>query len=80
MKRGFDQIQAKAGIVTGYTPHNLRDSFITNQFRAGVDPELVRQMAGHSSLETTMKYYYLAKQSDKAKAIKRVSESFSQTG
>lgn len=79
-KRGFDKIQAKAGIEAGYTPHNLRDSFITNLFRKGVDPELVRQMAGHSDLATTMKYYYLAKRSDKAKAVKRVSESFSQTG
>jgi integrase len=79
IKRGYDKIQAKAGIEMGYTPHNLRDSFITNQFRAGADPELVRQTAGHSSLETTMKYYYLAKSSDKAKAINRVSESFSQT-
>jgi integrase len=36
-------------------------------------------MAGHSDLATTMKYYYLARQADKAKAIKRVSESFSET-
>ncbi len=37
--------------------HALRKTAITNWLEAGVPPHEVQRMAGHSSIETTMKHY-----------------------
>ena len=37
--------------------HALRKTCITNWLEDGVPPHEVQQLAGHSSIETTMKYY-----------------------
>lgn len=37
--------------------HSLRKTCITNWLEAGVPPHEVQRLAGHSSVETTMKYY-----------------------
>jgi integrase len=39
-----------------WTLHKFRRSFCTGLLRAGVDLETVREYAGHSDLETTMRY------------------------
>ena len=37
-------------------PHDLRRTFVTRLLEAGVDLNTVRQLAGHSSVQTTVKY------------------------
>jgi integrase len=37
--------------------HALRTSFITGRVKAGIHPEIVRQLARHSDITITMKYY-----------------------
>lgn len=39
------------------TPHGLRHSFATRMFDKGYDIKEVQMQLGHSSMETTMKYY-----------------------
>jgi integrase len=47
-----------AGIVKRVTPHTLRHAFATHAMRAGNDPETIRTLLGHESLETTMIYLH----------------------
>jgi len=37
-------------------PHDLRRTYVTWLLQAGVDLNTVRQMVGHSSIETTARY------------------------
>jgi integrase len=55
-RRGWKQICSKAA-VEGITFHDLRATCITEWFEQGMMPHEVQRLAGHSSIETTMKYY-----------------------
>lgn len=48
----------------GVTPHSLRHTFTTLALDAGADPRRVREMLGHSSMDTTMGYDHLRKRVD----------------
>ncbi|MCX7038095.1 MAG: tyrosine-type recombinase/integrase [Spirochaetes bacterium] len=50
-------VAAEAGIHNGLTISEIRRSFISLCAHKGIDPLLLRQLMGHSSLLTTMKYY-----------------------
>ena len=39
----------------------MRHSFISNLVASGVDLRTVKELAGHSNIQTTMKYAHLAK-------------------
>ena len=45
------------GKVFDATFHDLRATCITEWFEQGMMPHEVQRLAGHSSIETTMKYY-----------------------
>lgn len=49
-----------AGINKGkYGPHLLRHTFCTRLHQKGVDPFTIRDLAGHKSLNTTMRYIHI---------------------
>ena len=54
------RIVAKVGKASGLHqplfPHLLRHTYVTELLRAGLDIETVRELAGHSSIETTQRY------------------------
>lgn len=54
--RGYKRILRRAGVPVDAF-HSLRKSCVTNWLEGGVPPHEVQAMAGHASVETTMKYY-----------------------
>lgn len=48
--------RAMAAGVRGFSPHDLRRSFISSLLHAGVDLVTVSAMAGHANIATTAKY------------------------
>jgi len=58
-----------AGIEKDVTPHTLRKSGISYLLSKGVDIYTVSQLAGHSSVQTTDRYYSNLSNSEKSKRI-----------
>jgi len=60
---GFRKICEQAGLTLGpkqkarFTLHDLRRSALTRWSKAGMDIADLKAVAGHSSIETTLKYY-----------------------
>jgi integrase/recombinase XerD len=52
-------------------PHDLRRTFVTRLLDAGVDLNTARQLAGHSNVETTVKYD-LRDEQHQRKALKSI--------
>uniref|UniRef100_UPI004056A320 site-specific integrase n=1 Tax=Acetatifactor sp. TaxID=1872090 RepID=UPI004056A320 len=57
-------------------PHSLRHTFATAYVIHGGDPESLRLHIGHSSLDITQKYLYLANQFDFNTNIYKLDERF----
>ena len=55
-RRNWKMICKIAGILNG-TFHDLRATCITEWFENGMMPHEVQRLAGHASIETTMRYY-----------------------
>lgn len=51
-------------------PHDLRRTFVTRLLESGVDINTVRQLAGHSDIQTTVRYD-MRDEKEQRKAIKR---------
>lgn len=54
-KREFKELVEEVG--EKFTPYDCRHTFATLAKRSGVDPQTLRRMLGHASLQTTDKYY-----------------------
>jgi len=67
--REFNKITTKAGVRCTF--HNLRATCITQWLEAGLQPHEAKELAGHASIETTMKHYVATRQNllDKARNI-----------
>ncbi len=57
------------------TRHDMRRTGITRALVDGMPPVLVKEMAGHKSLSTTMQYYVKVTREDLRKAVDRLSIS-----
>ena len=78
----FDRIRRRAGVDEG-TFHDLRRTCITEWLENGLEPHEVRKLAGHASIETTMRYYVATRRAlnDKAReASQKVLLSIGATG
>ncbi len=60
--RPFERIKQRSG-VRDATFHDLRRTCITEWLENGLQPHEVMQLAGHSSVDTTMRYYTATRQS-----------------
>ena len=67
-QKGKPAVEKPAGIASPTTFHGLRRGYITRLIRAGVDADLVRRLARHRDLKTTMAHYASAELSDLAAA------------
>lgn len=45
--------------IDSYIFHDLRRAFITNAIKKGVEPEDLRLAVGHSTIQTTYKFYVM---------------------
>ena len=50
------QSRAQRAGVKSFTPHDLRRTFVSKLLNAGVDIAIVAKMAGHSNIQTTVRY------------------------
>jgi integrase/recombinase XerD len=53
----FKALKLKAGINKPLTPHILRHTYCTNLLHNGADITYIKELAGHSDIQTTAKYY-----------------------
>lgn len=63
LQRDWPTILINAG-VEGVTIHDLRRTCITRLAKAGASIDEARKLAGHSSVQTTLKYYTATKDED----------------
>lgn len=54
--RAVAKLGKAAGLEQPLFPHLLRHTFVTQLLRSGIDIETVRDLAGHSSIDTTQRY------------------------
>lgn len=57
VSRFFIALRRKAGIEKPLTPHLLRHTFCTNLLHNGADITFIRDLAGHTDIRTTARYY-----------------------
>ena len=75
----FQRILRRSQIKNA-TFHDLRRTCITEWLENGLQPHEVMQLAGHSSVETTMRYYTATRQTLLAKARLASQKVFGATG
>lgn len=57
ISRFFILLRERAGIRKQVTPHLLRHTFCTNLLANGADITHIKELAGHSDIQTTARYY-----------------------
>jgi integrase len=65
--------------ITGASSHTLRHTALTRMIEAGVDIVTVKEIAGHSSIETTMRYWHPSRET-RAQAMGKLAEAFLAAG
>jgi site-specific recombinase XerD len=61
IQRIVARLALRAGIAKKVSPHSLRHSFATHLLEKGVDISYIQRLLGHSKVETTLTYAYVAK-------------------
>lgn len=61
-------------MADGLTLHELRHTFLTNLAQAGVHPAVMQKLAGHASINTTMKIYTHVNNDDMVEAVQNVAK------
>jgi len=57
----FSKAKEKAGLVNTSTVHDLRHAFATHLLEAGTDIIHIKQLLGHTSIATTLRYTHISK-------------------
>jgi integrase/recombinase XerD len=57
MSKVFQRLRLRSGINKKLTPHILRHTFCTSLLHRGADITFIKELAGHSDIQTTARYY-----------------------
>lgn len=71
LTRHFKFYIRKIGLSEKYHFHCLRHTFITNLIKAGVNINFVKELAGHSDINTTMNYIHIVTE-DLREAVNKI--------
>ena len=72
LRRWWERNRSSFGL-DGWTLHELRHTFLTNLAQAGVHPAIMQRLAGHSSMNTTMRIYTHVHSEDMKKAMESLA-------
>jgi site-specific recombinase XerD len=61
IQKAFREAKEKAGIEKEVTVHTLRHSFATHLLEQGVNIFVIKELLGHMSIKTTIKYIHIQK-------------------
>lgn len=73
VKKYANESEIDDKLKSSITPHKLRHSYASNMFKANVNPKIISQSMGHSSLSTTMGLYVHVAQEDVLNTTRDVS-------
>ena len=68
----YKQILRKCGITTNYTFHALRHTYATRCIENGIDPKVVSELLGHSSVTITLNRYVHPTMEMKKRCVERL--------
>ena len=68
----YKQILRKCGITTKYTFHALRHTYATRCIESGIDPKVVSELLGHSSVTITLNRYVHPTMEMKKRCVERL--------
>lgn len=68
----YKQILLKSGIAADYTFHALRHTYATRCIEAGIDPKVVSELLGHSSVTITLNRYVHPTMEMKKRSVERL--------
>lgn len=68
----YKQILRKCGITTDYTFHALRHTYATRCIESGIDPKVVSELLGHSSVTITLNRYVHPTMELKKRCVERL--------
>ena len=65
----LEKLTVRSGLDVRLKPHAFRHTFCTRLVRKGVPLTVVSKLAGHSSVETTARFYVSTSKEDKLRAV-----------
>lgn len=68
----YKQILRKCGIATEYTFHALRHTYATRCIESGIDPKVISELLGHSSVTITLNRYVHPTMEMKKRCVERL--------
>jgi len=68
----YKQILQKCGITISYTFHALRHTYATRCIESGIDPKVVSELLGHSSVTITLNRYVHPTMEMKKRSVERL--------
>ena len=61
-------------VITPFTPHELRHTFCTIMFEAGIDALTAKEQMGHSDIQTTLSIYTHLSQRHKEREVNKLDD------